>query len=253
MLALFGSDKEEESWRDRDPGDGISESDWYLVESLPFPRVEVADHRAMAERTRYRRRESGYPIIVGSDEHLIRLAEQWVRQERDPTEILAAADRLPMPERLSDLRRRRGAKRGPPVGDWPEDEIMEDDSEPSLFRDPLTGALIEKAYLLLIPCRHGYEVPAYLNFGAWNSCPPPEYHVAAMREWNRRYGSELIALGGDVAVLQATSRPVLSGECLALAREHFDYCPDVLDLGYDNLSTLAAFLKESDWWHFWWD
>ncbi len=253
MLALFGSGRKEETWRDRSPGEAISESDWYLVETLPFRRIEVPGHRAMGEWVRLRQQDLGYPVIVGPEEHVIRLTEQWVRQERDPAGILAAAERLQMPHCLSSLRGAWGVERDPPIGDWPEDEELQPQLEPSILRDALTGSLIEKAHILLIPCEYGHEVPAYLNFGAWNWCPPPEHHVAALRDWNRLYGAELVSLGGDIVELKTAKRPVLSTECLALAREQFDYCSDVLDQGHETLSGLAAVLKEADWWHFWWD
>lgn len=207
----------------------------------------------MAQWSCLKRQDAGYPIIVGDEEHVIRLAEQWIRQERPTAEILAGADKLVMPDCLSDLRHRWGVDREPPIGDWPENEEFEVASEPSILRDPLTGRLIDQAHILIIPTQSGHEVPAHLNFGGWNRCPQPEIHVAALRDWNRRYGAELVALGGDILELRPARQPVLSSECVALAREHFDYCSDILDPGHESLSTLAAALKASGWWSFWWD
>jgi hypothetical protein len=50
--------------------------------------------------------------------------------------------------------------------------------------------------------------------------------------------------GGDVAVVT---------DCITLAREHFQYCTDVLDLDPGDIAGLAAALGLSDWWSFWWD
>jgi hypothetical protein len=74
-----------------------------------------------------------------------------------------------------------------------------------------------------------------------------------LRGWHDRYGAELVAIGGDVVELRARARPVLSPDCITLAREHFRYCSDVLDFGRGGLAGLAAELKQSDWWYFWWD
>lgn len=253
MLAIFGSEVEGETWHDRGPGEGISESDWYLVDALPFERIEVPGDEAFATWTRLRREGPAYPVIVGDEEHLIRVAEQWGRDQRSTEEIIEASAALSHPEHLAACRSRWGLQWEPPTGDWPEDLAFEDDGGPSILMDPLTRASIDKAYILLIPAQHGYEVPAHLHFGGWNWCPPPENQVAVLRSWHERYGAELVSIGGDVLELRTATRPAFSGEALALAREQFDYCSDVLDQGYRDLATLAAALRETDWWYFWWD
>lgn len=253
LLATFGSDAEAVTWRDRGPGEGISDGDWYLVDSLPFERIDVPGHMALAEWRRLRREQADYPVIVGTDENLIRVAEQWVREGPTVAEILAAADGLDYPDCLAEWTLPWAEEKWePPLGEWPEEPEVARDG-PSILVDPLTGTTIETAYILLIPARSGFEVPAHFRFGAWNNCPPPELHVAALRGWHDRYGAELVAIGGDVVDLWTRTRPLLSPDCITLAREHFQYCSDVLDLGHGDLAGLAAELKHSSWWSFWWD
>jgi hypothetical protein len=50
------------------------------------------------------------------------------------------------------------------------------------------------------------------------------------------------------------SCPVVGRErALALAREHFIYCYDIVHQGTGTLDHLAATLSNSGVWFFWWD
>ena len=40
---------------------------------------------------------------------------------------------------------------------------------------------------------------------------------------------------------------------MALAREQFVYCPDIVYQGTGTLAGLAAALLEGTTWYFWWD
>jgi Domain of unknown function (DUF4253) len=60
-------------------------------------------------------------------------------------------------------------------------------------------------------------------------------------------------MSGDVLNLRAASKPKSREEALALAAEHYEFCPDTVDQGVGTLETLAACLLEHDWWYFWWD
>jgi hypothetical protein len=107
--------------------------------------------------------------------------------------------------------------------------------------------------IALIPTDDWTAIPAFFQFGAWNACPPPEYHVAALRSWRDRYGAELVGLSHDVLELRVAGRPASRAIALDLAREQYAYCNDIVDQGTGTLSGLAASLMASDWWHFWWD
>jgi hypothetical protein len=53
--------------------------------------------------------------------------------------------------------------------------------------------------------------------------------------------------------LRVASRPKTRKEALALARDQYIYCTDLIDQGGGTYSALAADLMANDWWHFWWD
>jgi hypothetical protein len=138
----------------------------------------------------------------------------------------------------------------PEEGDWP----AEPPWLPGLgVAEGYEGKPLARVHVLLIPTDEGASVPAYLRWGGWNECPPPEYHVAALRSWSHRYGAELVGLSGDVMNLRITRRPAGREEALSLAREHFDYCNDIVWQGTGTPAPLAASLMASDWWYFWWD
>ena len=139
----------------------------------------------------------------------------------------------------------------PAVGDWP--GMPPDDTGLSVAYDVMTGKPLASVNIVLLPTDDGTEAPAYLRWGNWNDNPPPEHHVAALRSWRERYGAELVGLSFDVMNIRVANKPSTREEALDLAREHYDYCYDIVDQGSGTLSPLAASLKAHEWWYFWWD
>ncbi|HEX5183361.1 MAG TPA: DUF4253 domain-containing protein [Allosphingosinicella sp.] len=268
VTALFGHGVPEETWNEMDPGAGISESDRFLLDAFPFKWITTDGNRAMAEWLRLRCEGRFWPVIVGGDQELMQIAEQWGLGDHTAEQILAAAAELRHPEtlrayheaqkeRLAAFLQQQGEPPEedyqPPVGDWPQDDEIEPVSGPSLVRDVLTGEPLGRVHILLMPTKAGHEVPALLRWGGWNECPPPEHHVAALRRWHEDYGAELVGLSGAVVELRLSKRLATKDEAMRLAREHYLYCNDAVDQGAGDLTTLAALLLVSDWWFFWWD
>ncbi len=133
------------------------------------------------------------------------------------------------------------------IGTWPKKMPPERKFDFGHFVDPASSA-----YVALIPTKDQSEIPAYLGFGGWGSCPADEYHISALRSWKERYGAELISLGSDSLQLKINKRPGSKKEALELAREHYAYCKHIVDPGNATLSDLAASLMQSDEWFFWW-
>lgn len=139
----------------------------------------------------------------------------------------------------------------PLVGDWP--EVAPASLGLSVATDIVSGKWLPKVQIAIVPTDDWTAIPAYLRYGNWNDCPKPEYHVATLRSWRDRYGVELIGLGADTMNLRAARRPNSRDEAIALAREQYAYCTDIVDQGTETLSNLAACLMADDWWYFWWD
>jgi hypothetical protein len=136
-----------------------------------------------------------------------------------------------------------------PVGEWP----SEVDPSPGLSVARETGKPLLKVHIALLPTDDWTTIPAHLKWGGWNACPPPEYHIAALRSWRDRFGAELVGLSHDTMNLNVTRRPTTREAALELAREHYLYCDDIVNQGTGTLSPLAASLMTDDWWYFWWD
>jgi hypothetical protein len=150
-----------------------------------------------------------------------------------------------------DLLAASGPLRGLPQGPWPEESLPKTRSSivfPSADNEPLA-----QAHLALVPTLFGWQVPAYLRYGAWNNCPSAGEHVALFRYWEGRYGATLLGIADDVVELEVARPPHTREAALELARQHYLYCPDIVVQGTKTLQELAARLLDSSLWFFWWD
>lgn len=90
--------------------------------------------------------------------------------------------------------------------------------------------------------------------------PPTELIIAYVRQWQRRYGVDLISLTRNSMEFRAERQPCTRDDATRLARECMLLCPDLLSqmndaLGFecDSIPKLAAHLMCSKYWLFWWD
>lgn len=256
---------------------------------FPYELVRVEGASALQEWTRLKSAGRGLPVIIGGDDSLLFIAESFDPDSlaRFPAPsidaVLAKAKGLVHPDGLHEHKLAEGEKYmaflrskpeladeykayleelredgmvagqdfEPPVGDWPSEAPEEVGLTVTL--DFRTGGIHEFVYIVLVPTEDWTTIPAYLRWGGWNANPPPEFHVAALRSWRDRYGAELIGMNNDTLNLRVIRKPKTRDEALALAREQYAYCNDLVDQGVDTLSNLAAFLMVRDWWYFWWD
>jgi len=270
LRSVFGSATSSPTSHEPDLGYALSEAERALIETLPFQRHAVPGDRVFAAWQQLRVAGDGYPIIVGDDESLARLAEGLAFDDRESGEILEAAAALQMPEAMAARRRQEHDEAvdylrsvgqepdgeemdEPPTGDWPAHAPELGVDGPLLAIGVLAQRPLDRANILVIPAASGPEVPAHLRYGNWNECPRAEYHVALLRSWHERYGAELVSMGADTVELRVKRRPASREEALALAREHYAYCNETVDQGTQGLATRAANLMRSDWWFFWWD
>lgn len=257
----------------------IAELQAQALAKFTFRRIETHGSKALATWEELKAAGDGVPVILGSGDDLANI--YGVIELGRPTATLQAAAAIEHPKDLfamrvaEDLSARQSLKRlleerpeeaarfgitaefvsepmrEPEVGPWP----FAPTPSPGLTvaYDILSRRPLETVHLAIIPTKDWTEIPAYLNWGGWNQCPAPEYHVAAFRSWRDRYGAELVGLASDTMNLRVARRPESRDEALALAREQYAYCADIVDQGTGTLSELAATLMSDNWWFFWWD
>ena len=122
----------------------------------------------------------------------------------------------------------------------------------SVASDSVTGKPLPKVHIVLVPTDDWTTLPAHLNWGGWNDCPHPEYHIAALRSWRERFGVELVGLSHNTMNLTVTRRPETAEAAMDLAREQYIYCSYIVHGGTQTLDRLAKTLMTDEWWYFRW-
>ena len=105
-------------------------------------------------------------------------------------------------------------------------------------------------YLVEVPVKEPWQVFAYIPFGGWNECPDADEQMAVAKYWYEKYGAVAANFSNDM-IQYYVPKPV-TDDTMSVAEEHMGYCEDAVLQG-DNLTTLAATIKESTVWTFWWD
>jgi len=222
------------------------------IADFPFELIDTRGEEAFATWTRLKFAGRGAPVVLGHDDDVDGVVSGLhLRGSQPAEEILAAAARLRHPENL--IAWRAAVEAGydeyspPPVGEWP----AQPDSMPGLL---VTRGLTRKTvHIGIVPTDDWTTIPAHFCWGGWNACPPPEYHVAALRAWRDRFGAELMGLSTSCMDLRVARPPQSRADALDLAREHYVYCSDIIDQGLGTYSGWAAPVLGNEWWSFWWD
>lgn len=222
--------------------------------NLPYETVQVAGSEAVSTCLRLREEGAGRftPIILGDPNDLGLLLDGIEADRRLPQRIIDLSAGISM---RSFMERRIAEEeeyyRDVEEGDWPDDETPS--QELMGHKNVLRGVPLKTVAICKIPTPRSWEVPAYLSFGGWNECPAPEEHVALLRYWHENYGADIITVTSDVIECTVSRPPAERSQALALAREHFVYCADIVYQGTESISSLAAVLCGGKTWYFWWD
>ncbi len=76
---------------------------------------------------------------------------------------------------------------------------------------------------------------------------------AVVRDWERRFGARVVAVGFDTLHLSVAAPPISTDEARLVAAEHFAFCPDLVRQGSHTLAAYAETLVGAGHWEFWWD
>lgn len=228
----------------------------------PAWRVVVHGRDAHATWAAFRDRAEvtgHWPLIMGEADEAMRLFETW--DDEDPTSgaiLAAAAHTAPeawLRDRAAEL---GGAER--PIGTWP--ALATPFHDLGAHLDVLTRRPHPRVAIGLFRLAEGEErqagwgpeiVFARLRYGGWNDCPPPAVHVAMHRAWRERHGAMPVAVTFDVVECRVPRPPEDQAAAMALAEQHYGYCPDVVEQGVGTIADLAGGLLGGSTWYFWWD
>ncbi|MEO1282263.1 MAG: DUF4253 domain-containing protein [Pseudomonadota bacterium] len=243
----------------------------------PFPFVRVAGRDAVDALDRLSvTHQDQTPVIWGDDEETARLFELFndpghevpsasdtlEKASSRPAAALYATYQEQVRESVAAFYRRLGKPNpadklddepdpGPPRGTWPEN--IQTHELPVSLIDHRTKDFKKEVLIGLLPTSKRWAVAAYLGFGNWNRCPPPEVHVAYAREWYAAYGAKPILNSADTIEFYV-ERPIEDRDtAIEMALAHYQYCGDVIDQGVGTIDALAAHLYGAQYWYFWWD
>lgn len=118
------------------------------------------------------------------------------------------------------------------------------------------GLLARRPWLRLglIAAPSGAEA---LTTAGWQG--PANYHndtamfSAVLRDWEHRFGVRLVCAGFATLHLTVAAPPADRDSALAIAAEHFAFCPDTITQGAGTLTAYADRLVGAHVWEFWWD
>jgi hypothetical protein len=136
-------------------------------------------------------------------------------------------------------------------GEWPEGENASNYF--SIPGDTVNNKASDEIFLGLIPTRISWQIPAYIQFGDFNSCPSSAIHVSIMKRWWELYRIEIVGMLGDTIECIVPRPPQTREQALELAKEQFAYCSDIVVQGVGTIENLAATLLKGKTWYFWWD
>lgn len=78
--------------------------------------------------------------------------------------------------------------------------------------------------------------------------------AAVVRDWEDRFGIRVVGVGFSTLHLSVAAPPAGIEDAVAVAAEHFAFCPDNVWQGtHDNLTDYAESLVNLNCWDFWWD
>ena len=110
--------------------------------------------------------------------------------------------------------------------------------------------------MALVPARRSADIPAAIGWsGPLNHENDVARLCAVLRSWEDRFGVRVVALGFDTLIVSVSRPPTTPEDALALAAEHFAFCPD--NINQSALNTLGLYAEKAllgeQSWAFWWD
>ncbi len=195
----------------------------------------------------------GFPVILGDAEKFERVVEAFDMNDGQSTQELIDLALAINPATWFEERQASDPEYYDiQEGEWPDEDPGTPQSLTS-HRDLLTGEPLSQVHIAVIPAAEAWMLPCYLRIGGWNACPNAEEHAAIFKYWGDKYGAKVACIADDVIEMIVMRPPTSREAALALAKEHYLYCADIVDQGTESIEALAAILLNAGVWYFWWD
>ncbi len=195
--------------------------------------------------------KTGYWPVISDD--LLGLLEFWELSAIE-SENLTTADIVRMSEDID-------------ASDWLQIQYQENLSAykiqegdwPSNLKANLNGFDLlqtdKELAVLLCPTLEPWQVSAALRWGDSNDAIAPHYHTAVHKKWHTQFGAELVCANTSTIEMKISKPPETDEETMAIAKEHFAYCPDLVTQkgAPRTIFSFAPELYRCRHWAFWWD
>lgn len=217
--------------------------------------ITVAGSKALEELNRLRDeyKQSGlYPILFGDAEDFGRALETRPSTEEALAMIKESLQIKPA-KWLADKTDEQADFLQEDDGEWPELSAGDDEMGIITHLDILTRKPKKEVLIGLLEIDAPWKAFAHVGWGGWNDCPFPAEHCALHRYWQEQWGAEVVSMTMDVVQCVVARPPQDRDAALALAREQYVYCYDIVEQGTQSIAALAAGLVGSHHWYFWWD
>lgn len=220
----------------------------------PYELHKVPGHLALEKLAELQGQQTGIAILLGDAESFERMQETLEEDDSGSVEaLIAEAEEINAADWLQQRLESDPEYFSTEDGDWPGEDELGDGMCITAHCDVLTGEPYAEVFLTVVPAALAWMAPCYLIQGGWNECPYPHEHAALFKHWQEKYGATVACWADDVIEMQVTRPPTTREEALKLAREHYLYCPDIVDQGVESVAGLAALLLNGRVWYFWWD
>lgn len=218
----------------------------------PYELHRVPGEQALARLEELRARGGGVPVILGDQEAFERIAENMeFNDEQTPEQLVEASRKIDVADWLREREEEDAEYYDIEPADWPDDAPVNDTL--TAHCDVATGEPFPEVLLTVLPAAEPWMAPCYLKAGGWNEMPGPAEQAAMFRHWAGQYGAVVACISDDVIEFTVARPPRTREDAMALARQQYVYCADIVDQGVGSLEALAATLLGAGAWYFWWD
>lgn len=131
------------------------------------------------------------------------------------------------------------------------------DGDPGLLADAFARELLAMSPWLRLGLVAAPSAAAALTVAGWSGPVNMSGDIAAfssvLGDWESRFGARLVSVGFATLRLSVAAPPFGREAALAVAAEHFAFCPDNIWQGAGTLEAYAEALDGMQEWYFWWD